>query len=117
MTLDEKERLARINDMGLEASAIRLRAAIMASGHTQKSFADALGLSKSVVNNAVVGLSYPNYRVMQYLFRAHRIDFNFMMNGLFSQLPGDVQDQLFPALATAQHEWDRRERSGQHQGE
>jgi hypothetical protein len=33
-----------------------------------------------------------------YLFREHRIDFNFTMAGAFSGLPADVQERLFAEL-------------------
>lgn len=108
MTLEQKERLARVNDMGIEACAIRLRAARLATGLAQQDLAREAGVSKSVLNNAEAGLTYPGRDVMRYLYRAHRIDFNFLMNGDFAQLPGDVQERLFPALATAHSEWDRK---------
>lgn len=108
MDIEQKERLARINDMGIEACAIRLRAARQATGLPQKDLAKAAGVSKSVLNNAEAGLTFPGRDVMRYLYRAHRIDFNFLMNGDFAQLPGDVQDALFPALEIAQSEWDRK---------
>lgn len=113
MDIETKARLARLNDMGNEATAIRLRAAFIASGIRQhKDLAKAAGISKTVLSNAMAGLTYPNRDLMKYLFRAHRIDFQFMMNGDFAQLPGDVQDRLFPALEAAASEWDQREGSG-----
>lgn len=114
MDLESKTRLARLNDMGLEATAIRLRAAFLATGlGQQKELASAAGISKTVLSNAMAGSTYPNRDVMKYLYRAHRIDFNFVLNGDFAQLPGDVQDRIFPALETATSEWDQREGSGQ----
>ncbi|QRZ14706.1 XRE family transcriptional regulator [Paracoccus methylovorus] len=112
MDIETKAKLARLNDMGLEATAIRLRAAFVASGlQQQKDLASAAGISKTVLSNAMAGSTYPNRDLMKYLFRAHRIDFQFMMNGDFAQLPGDVQDRLFPALEAATSEWDRKESS------
>ncbi|MFN3314562.1 MAG: hypothetical protein ACK46Q_14000, partial [Hyphomonas sp.] len=112
MDLDRKTQLARVNDMGLAATAIRLRAAFIASGLQQhKDLAKAAGVSKTVLSNAMAGDTYPNRDVMKYLYRAHRIDFNFLMNGDFAQLPGDVQERLFPALEAADSEWDQREGS------
>ena len=112
MDLDNKIRLARVNDMGLEATAIRLRAAFHASGLAQhQDLANAAGVSKSVLSNAMAGGTYPNRDVMKYLYRAHRIDFNFLMNGDFSQLPGDVQERVFAALEVATSEWDQKEGS------
>lgn len=112
MELERKERLARVNDMGLEACAIRLRAARSAAGYArQKDLAQAAEVSNTSLNNAEMGLTYPSREVMRLLYRAHRIDFNFLLNGDFAQLPGDVQGQLFPALEAAANEWDQRERS------
>lgn len=112
MDIDSKTRLAYQNDMGLEACAIRLRAAYHVSGlKTHKELAAACGITKTVLSNAMNGLTYPNRDVLSYLYRAHRIDFNFMMIGLFAQLPGDVQSELFPALERAKREWDQKESS------
>lgn len=98
--------------MGLAATAIRLRAAFLVSGLDQHlDLARAAGISKTVLSNAMAGSTYPNRDLMKYLYRAHRIDFNFLMNGDFAQLPGDVQDRLFPALEVANSEWDQRESS------
>ena len=115
MTIEDMERLARTNDMGLDAMAIRLRAARTVTGLSQKAMAGEIGIGATALNNAELGLSAPNAATMKYLFRAHRIDFNFVMNGNFAQLPGDVQDRLFPALEAATNEWDQRESSGRGQ--
>ena len=113
MDLEQKSRLAHVNDMGLAAAAIRLRAALLASGLKQHlDLARAAGVSKTVLSNTMAGLTYPNRDIMRYLYRGHRIDFNFLMNGDFSQLPGDVQDRLFAALEVANSEWDQKEGSG-----
>lgn len=96
--------------MSVEASAIRLRAAFLVTGLDRRNaLAKAAGVSKTVLSNAMAGLTYPNRDLMKYLYLAHRIDFNFLMNGDFSQLPGDVQDKLFPALLTATKAWGQTE--------
>ena len=116
MDIEKKMRLARQNDMGIAACAIRLRAAYHVSGLPRHiDLANQSGISKTVLSNAMNGITYPNRAVLSYLYRAHRIDFNFMMIGLFAQLPGDVQEALFPALERATREWDQRENSGQSQ--
>ncbi|MFC3569176.1 XRE family transcriptional regulator [Paracoccus simplex] len=116
MNLEQKTALAHVNDMGLAATAIRLRAAFIVSGlKRHQDLADASGVSKTVLSNAMAGSTYPNRDLLKYLHRAHRIDFNFMMNGDFAQLPGDVQDRLFAALEVANNEWDQREDSGRSQ--
>ncbi|TMV84502.1 helix-turn-helix transcriptional regulator [Thioclava sp. BHET1] len=112
MVLAEKERLARIADTSQEATAIRLRAARIVTGMSQKDFAAAAGTGKTNLNNVELGRQYPNISVMRYLYRAHRIDFNFILHGDFAQLPSDLQANLFLALEEATSEWDRRERSG-----
>ncbi|SET75707.1 hypothetical protein [Paracoccus homiensis] len=110
MDLEQKTKLARVNDMGLAATAIRLRAAYIVTGlPKQQDLAKASGISKTVLSNAMAGSTFPNRDVMKYLYRAHRIDFNFILNGDFAQLPGDVQDRLFPALEAATSEWDQKE--------
>lgn len=116
MNVDDFTARARTNDMGLAATAIRLRAAFLATGLAQHGdLARAAGISKTVLSNAMAGSTYPNRDLMKYLYRAHRIDFNFIMNGDFSQLPGDVQARLFDTLAAAKSEWDQREGSGRSQ--
>lgn len=116
MNLDQKTALAHVNDMGLAATAVRLRAAFIVTGlNRHQDLASAAGISKTVLSNAMAGSTYPNRDVLKYLYRAHRIDFNFMMNGDFAQLPGDVQDRIFAALERANSEWDQREDSSRHQ--
>lgn len=113
MEIEEKERLARTNDMEIVACAIRLRAARKVAGLEQQELARLSGATKAALNNAEAALNFPSREVMKYLWRAYRIDFNFLMSGTFSQLPGDVQTALFPALEAATSEWDRKERSDQ----
>lgn len=111
MDFEQKQRLAWSGDMGLAACAVRLRAARHVAGLQQKEMAEECGVSKTVYNNAEAGSTYPNRAVMKHFYRAYRIDFNFLMNGDFAQLPGDVQERLFPALESANAEWDRKEGS------
>jgi transcriptional regulator with XRE-family HTH domain len=100
MNIDQKESLAMRGDMGTEATRKRLIAARMVSGmRLQKEFAAACGVSQTTYNNMEKGLSFPSRDVMKYLYRAHRVDFNFIINGDFSQLPADVQDELFLKLS------------------
>lgn len=108
MTIDEQERLARTGDMGKEACAIRLRAARLCAGLNQLDTAKAVGIKKTTYNNMEMALSFPSREVMRWFYRAQRIDFNFLMNGDFAQLPSDVRDRLFPALSAASSEWDRQ---------
>lgn len=113
MDMSDKPAYARTGDTGLVACAIRLRAARSACGLTQKDVANAIGLGRTTnISNMETALSYPNREIMSFFYREHRIDFNFLMAGLYAQLPGDVQERLFPALEAAASEWDRREDSG-----
>ena len=111
MDLNIRETLARKGDMGIVACAIRLAAARLVTGLAQKDLAAEADVSKTAMNNAERALTYPSREVMVYLFRAHRIDFNFILHGDFAQLPGDVQAKLFPALEAATSEWDRKANS------
>ncbi len=117
MDIDEKDRLARSGDMGLEACAIRLIAARLLSGATQKDLADQVGVKKTTWNNMEAGLSYPSRPAMRLAYRTLRLDFNFMMNGDWAQLPADLHARLFECLALAEHEWDRKRGSDQSQAE
>ena len=107
MNFEDQERLAGRGDMGLEASARRLRAARYYAGLLQKDVADAAGVKQTTLNNMERASSYPSRAVLKYFFRAHRIDFNFMMHGDFSQLPADVLPGLFEALERVGSEADR----------
>lgn len=100
MDIKEKERLARRLDDSVQACAWRLRAALIFAGVKQKEAAEEIGLSETALSNAKKGLNYPSLPTMRWLYRQHRIDFNFLMAGEFSQLPSDVQLKLFDALAT-----------------
>jgi transcriptional regulator with XRE-family HTH domain len=98
MDINEKERLARRHDDSLKACAARLSAALATTGMKQKLIAQEVGIGEAAISNAKSGLNYPKMPIMRWLYRGHRIDFNFLMAGEFSQLPLDVQDRLFAAL-------------------
>ena len=88
-----------------------MRAARKVAGLSQKEIAVVAGVKNTVISNAEAGETLATRPAMSYYYRAHRIDFNFLMNGDFAQLPGDVQEALFPALEAATSEWDQKERS------
>lgn len=98
MDINEKERLARRHDDSKEACAARLAAALLTTGMRQKDVASQAGIGEASISNAKKALNYPTMPIMRWLYRAHRIDFNFLMAGEFSQLPADVQERLFGAL-------------------
>jgi transcriptional regulator with XRE-family HTH domain len=99
MDILEKERLARRLDDSLPACAARLKAALATTGITQKEVAAHSKVTEQVISNAKKGLNYPSLNILRWLYRQHRVDFNFMIAGEFSQLPYDVQEKLFAALA------------------
>jgi transcriptional regulator with XRE-family HTH domain len=99
MDIDQKERVALRGDMGLIATSKRLKAARLIAGYdVQKKFAKDCGVSITSYNNMEKGMSFPNREVMKFLYRGHRIDFNFIINGDFAQLPLDVEQKLFDEL-------------------
>jgi anti-sigma factor RsiW len=101
MDIEEKERLARRGNMSREAMAWRLVAARQSVGLDQSALARDMGegMTKQKLRNAEKADNDPPKSLMRYFFRRHRIDFNFLIHGDFAQLPADVQDRLFPALA------------------
>lgn len=104
----ENERLALTNDMSLEACAIRLRAARLYTGLSQIEVCNQIGVKKTTYNNMEQALSFPSRDVMRWFYRTHRLDFNFLMNGDYAQLPADLHARLFDALRDAKSEWDRK---------
>jgi transcriptional regulator with XRE-family HTH domain len=98
MDINEKERLARRHDDSKAACATRLAAALATTGMKQKEIASQAGIGEANISNAKKALNYPTMPLMRWLYRGHRIDFNFLMAGEFAQLPADVQDRLFAAL-------------------
>lgn len=115
MDIETKSRLARYADMGQVACAIRLYAARIVAGVGQETVAQACGIRKQAYSNMETARSFPTRTVMQYYYRLHRIDFNFLMHGDFAQLPADLQGTLFSALERANSEWDQKERLDQRQ--
>lgn len=99
MNFEQKERLACTGDGSKEAASKRLKAARLAIGQSQQQLGENGGVKTAAINNSERGRSFPGRSVMMYLFREHRIDFNFLIAGEYSQLPQDVQDRLFQHLA------------------
>ncbi len=109
MDISDKEKLTRLGDMSKLACSIRLLAARKSIQLSQVQFSENCGIPNNSINNMEKGRQFPNRVVMKYLYRAHRVDFNFLMHGDFSQLPLDVQDRLFPQLLDATNELDRKQ--------
>lgn len=98
MTIEEREKLFRLNDDSDEAVAVRLRAAREVAGFKrQRDFAEALDLNYQTYHSQEKK-GRPSPPTVRFLYRNHRIDFNFVYNGDFLQLPGDVQMALETAL-------------------
>lgn len=98
MNILEKERLARRHDDSPDACAIRLRVARLYTGLSQKDAAAEAGAGHTAWNNAEKARNYPQLSMMRWLYRAHRIDFNFILAGEFTQLHPEVQQAIFDLL-------------------
>ena len=98
MTHDELEKLFRHGDTSAEALRIRLIAARKAAGMGQKQIADAVGIAKQTYHSQE-SRGAPSIPVGRYFYRAHDIDFNYLLYGDFSQLHEDVRARLAAALA------------------
>lgn len=94
MRTDEKTLAFMTGDGSPRALARRLLYARIASGFAkQVEMADALGVSKTTYGHQEKN-GKPSVGTMRFLYINHRIDFNFVLNGDFAQLPGDVQRAL-----------------------
>jgi Helix-turn-helix. len=113
MNLAEKEQLTHLGDMSKNACAVRLLAARLSTGMTQSEASQQSGVPTNSLNNMERGRQFPNREIMRFYFRAHRIDFNFLMHGDFAQLPADIQAQIFDALPTAKRALDQTTDSDQ----
>ena len=101
MTIEERTKLFRLNDGSDEAITRRLRAAREIAGfNRQKDFSEALEINYQTYHSQEKR-GRPTHSTVRFLYRSHRIDFNFIYNGDFSQLPGDVQAALEKALCAA----------------
>lgn len=109
MNFEEKEKLARSRDTSLEASGLRLKAARDLAGMSQVELGKASGVTKAAISNIEKARSYPSRKLMLYLRQEHRVDFNFLIYGDFSQLPGDVQETLFAILSDEQKKLDQKQ--------
>ncbi|MBU2936998.1 MULTISPECIES: helix-turn-helix domain-containing protein [Pacificibacter] len=99
MDISAKNLLFRKDDGTAEAVSVRIKAARIAAGFVkQTDFAKALGISKTTYNTQEK-LGKPAISTIRFLYVNHRIDFNYVFNGDFNHLPGDVQLALETALA------------------
>ncbi len=98
--------------------AFRLRAARKAVGLGLEGLARDMGegMTKQKLGNAERADNDPPKSLMRYFYRAHRIDFNFLIHGDFAQLPADVQQSIFAALEGEASEQGQAENSDQDQG-
>jgi transcriptional regulator with XRE-family HTH domain len=100
MDYRDMERLALRNRADKAAAGWRLLAARTCVGMSQDQVGAIIGKGKAAVSHMENGRAYPHRAVLLFFYRQHRIDFNFFMNGDFAQLPADVQDRLFAAIAS-----------------
>ena len=70
----------------------------MAGFDRQRDFAKALDLNYQTYHSQEKR-GRPSPSTVRFLYRNYRIDFNFIYNGDFLQLPGDVQTALEVALS------------------
>lgn len=102
MQIEERERLFGLNDDSPHAIRRRLRAARLVAGFPrQKDFAAALNINPKTYH-AQESKGLPAVSTVRFLHRNHRIDFNYVFNGDFLQLPGDVQNALETALSAGE---------------
>ena len=99
MTLPDKKSLAQTYDGSPLAVGRRVRAGRKMTGLSQEAFGHLFELSKGAISHIENGRASPKFEIMHYLMDECRIDYNFIIAGFFSQLPGDVQDKLFSVLA------------------
>lgn len=111
MNSDLKEQLALTGDSSKEAMASRLRAARVMTGTSQSELGKVVGVRVSAISNMENARSFVSHDVMKHFHREHRLDFNFFIAGLYSQLPSDVQIAIFSALADVAQTTDPEGRS------
>jgi hypothetical protein len=112
MDYQEKIAMTRMGDASAEACAMRLSAARVVTGMSKTEFCKNAGVSLTSFLNSEAARSYPSRKVMIYLHRTHRIDFNFILHGDFQHLPGDVQERLLGAIAELPNGGDQTASSG-----
>lgn len=98
MKTEQKDTLAMHGDASQEAAGRRITAARRFAGLSQSEMAEAVGITKAAVSNIEKARSFPTRPLMLYLYREHRVDFNFLIYGAYAQLPGDVQAGLLREL-------------------
>ena len=100
MDYTAKNTLFQKDDGSPDAIARRLKAARIAAGYQKQiDLANALGVSKTTYNSQEK-TGRPAIGTIRFLYINHRIDFNFVFNGDYNHLPGDVQIALVEALSS-----------------
>jgi DNA-binding XRE family transcriptional regulator len=110
---DDLYALARLGDMSKEAVAFRVRAAreSIQPRVSQKDMATRVGATNTTYGNWETGVAYVSLGAMLYLYRSHRIDFNFVLHGNLDQLPHDVREALIAAMRRVRTRLDQSPRS------
>ena len=94
---DKIDAIFQVGDMGLEATGRRIRIARRALSLSQVDLALHAGIGRTTLTNTEKGAQFPSRELMKYLYRQHRVDFNFILNGDHAQLPFDVRAALIEA--------------------
>lgn len=98
-TPTDRDKLTLHGDMSPEATSLRLVAARITAGFQQKDFSRLLEIPNTTYN-AQEKRGAPSKKVLQYLYRTHGIDLNFILYGDMRFLPAPLQERLLEALAS-----------------
>lgn len=98
MDTDKKATLSLMGRSDEAAVAIRMLAARKLAHLSQKELAGKVSRQVSNISNIERAKNLPGWGIMLFFHHSHRIDVNFLMTGAYAQLPGDVQEELFPIL-------------------
>lgn len=82
-------------DVSKEACGYRIGLAVKSLGVTQLELSRRIGVTSTTLNNMVKGRQIPSTKVMHFLNDKHGIDYNFVIAGIYKQLPHQVVSDLF----------------------
>lgn len=102
------EQIFMRGDNSNHAIRLRLIAARQAVGMQQKDVAAAIGVAKQTYHSQEQR-GAPSIATGRYFYRAHDIDFNYLLNGDFRQLNGDLIDRISTELLALSNDEDHTE--------
>ncbi|EBA05985.1 helix-turn-helix transcriptional regulator [Sagittula stellata] len=108
MDFDQLEHVFMRGDTSPTAIRRRLIAARLAVGMQQQEVAKAVGISKQTYHYQEQR-GAPSVKTGRYYYRAHGIDFNYLLNGDFQQLPGGISERLCEELSKLSSDADHKE--------